>query len=79
MNQEGHIMHAWARDLWPINQALPVKVYETLAYLKITPGLSINEIATGTSVYDWTVPEEWHCRDAYLITPKGENLFLPGE
>ena len=76
MNQEGHIMHAWARDLWPINRSLTGEgVRETLAYLKkLLPGLSINEIATGTSVYDWTVPEEWHCRDAYLITPKGEKI-----
>lgn len=30
------------------------------------------QVATGTPVFDWVIPEEWHIRDAYLRGPGGE-------
>jgi aminopeptidase-like protein len=28
---------------------------------------------TGESIFDWTVPKEWHARDAYLVDPNGKK------
>ncbi|MBJ58098.1 hypothetical protein CMN24_00040 [Candidatus Saccharibacteria bacterium] len=36
--------------------------------------LTIQSIPTGTSVFDWSVPQEWHCNDAYLIAPDGQRV-----
>ena len=85
---EGHKMHQWAKDLWPINRSLTGKgVRETLSYLKnLLPELQCHQINSGTQVFDWMIPQEWHCREAYIITPDGDkicdisecNLYLVG-
>jgi aminopeptidase-like protein len=36
--------------------------------------LEVSSIPTGEKVFDWTVPQEWHCQDAYLIDPNGEKI-----
>lgn len=33
--------------------------------------LNITKIPTGTKVFDWTVPQEWHFKQAKLIDPDG--------
>ena len=34
----------------------------------------IYEIPTGTKAFDWTVPNEWNIKDAYILTPSGEKI-----
>eukprot|EP00487_Bulimina_marginata_P003396 TRINITY_DN181_c0_g1_i1.p1 TRINITY_DN181_c0_g1~~TRINITY_DN181_c0_g1_i1.p1 ORF type:complete len:253 (+),score=64.94 TRINITY_DN181_c0_g1_i1:492-1250(+) len=36
--------------------------------------LNISSINSGEKVFDWTVPQEWQCEDAYLIGPDGEKV-----
>ena len=36
--------------------------------------LNKKKIPSGTKVLDWTVPDEWNIRDAYIITPSGEKI-----
>ncbi|WP_247671116.1 DUF4910 domain-containing protein [Pseudoalteromonas sp. MMG005] len=31
-------------------------------------------IKTGETIFDWTVPQEWHCSEAYLIGPDGDKI-----
>jgi len=35
---------------------------------------SQSSIASGTKLFDWTVPQEWHCEEAYLLGPNGEKI-----
>jgi aminopeptidase-like protein len=38
------------------------------------PSLALHEVATGTPVFDWTVPREWNVRGAYIATLDGRRL-----
>ncbi|KZM49931.1 DUF4910 domain-containing protein [Labrenzia sp. OB1] len=70
----GETAHGRARDLWPVCRSLTGPgVRETLAYLqKILPDLQVHSVRSGTKVFDWTVPKEWHIRSARLTGPDGE-------
>ena len=37
--------------------------------------LNKKKVSSGTKVLDWTVPDEWNIRDAYIITPSGKKLL----
>ena len=70
-------MIEWARDLYPIRRSLSGPgVRETLAYIKRRlPDLRIHEIASGTQVLDWEVPDEWSLRSAYVEDPDGQRVI----
>ena len=36
--------------------------------------LNKKKVSSGTKVLDWTVPDEWNIRDAYIITPSGKKI-----
>ncbi|MBQ4810479.1 DUF4910 domain-containing protein [Pseudoalteromonas luteoviolacea] len=36
--------------------------------------LEVSSIKTGTQVFDWQVPQEWHCSEAYLEAPDGTRV-----
>ncbi|MGB3740204.1 MAG: DUF4910 domain-containing protein [Pontixanthobacter sp.] len=74
---EGTAMHAMARELWPINRSLTGPgTCETLSLIqRELPDLRIHDIASGTQVFDWTVPDEWTIRSARLIGPDGTTVI----
>lgn len=69
-------MHALATELFPIPRSLTGNgVRETLKILQVhLPELKVNELSSGTKCYDWSVPLEWNCRSAHILTPKGERI-----
>ena len=72
----GNDIYKFAKKLWPINRSLTGKgVRETLDEIKkILPDLVINEVPSGTKVFDWTVPKEWHINEAWIKTPSGKKI-----
>ena len=73
----GAEMIGWARDLYPIRRSLTGPgVRKTLTYLKgLLPDLKIHEVATGTQVLDWEVPNEWTLRAAYVEDETGQRVI----
>ena len=73
----GDLMHSWASDLFPIARSITGPgVRETLSYLqKLIPGLDIRSVPSGTKAFDWTVPDEWHVKDAYVMDSTGVKVI----
>lgn len=71
----GQAMHELMTELFPICRSITGdgmrKTFEILA--KQLP-IEINEVATGTPVFDWTVPREWNIRDAYVKDLSGRRV-----
>ena len=69
-------IHNLAKQLWPINRSVTGEgVRETLGIIaKHIPGLKIHSVKTGTKVFDWVVPKEWHANEAYIVTPSGNRI-----
>ncbi|MCC5975856.1 MAG: DUF4910 domain-containing protein [Rubellimicrobium sp.] len=70
-------MYRWATELFPINRSLTGPgVRDTLDYLAdLLPGLIVHAVPTGTQVFDWTVPNEWAAREAWIKGPDGRKII----
>lgn len=71
----GTRMHDLMRDLYPLNRSLTGPgVRATLAAVGARVPLSLHEVPSGTTAYDWTVPDEWSVTEAYVALPDGSRL-----
>jgi aminopeptidase-like protein len=62
--------------LFPICRSLTGDgVRQTLAILQEVAEFETKEIASGTPVYDWVVPDEWNIRSARLETSAGDRII----
>lgn len=65
-----------AKELWGMNRSITGEgVRQTLDVIsQYLPNLKIHSVKTGTQVFDWKVPKEWHVIEAYIITPSGDRI-----
>ena len=72
----GKKIHILANELWAVNRSITGEgVRETLSCIKKhLQNIKIQSVPSGTKIFDWTVPNEWHVKDAYIITPEGKKI-----
>lgn len=71
----GQELHGFARELYPICRSITGEgLRRTLAMIQEKIPLQLTEVATGTPVFDWTVPREWNIRDAFIKAPDGRRV-----
>lgn len=71
----GNEIHTLMKRLFPICRSLTGNgVRETLSILKEHLPLTLHEVPSGTPVFDWTVPDEWNIRSAYILDPQGKKI-----
>jgi aminopeptidase-like protein len=62
-------------ELYPICRSITGNgLRETLQAIRRRIPIEINEVPSGTSVFDWTVPKEWNVRDAYIKNSQGKRV-----
>ncbi len=75
--ETGLKMYERMKDLFPICRSLSGEgVRETLRYFQnILPQMTIHSVPSGTQVFDWTVPDEWNVRDAFIADETGKRVI----
>lgn len=76
LHAAGQRMLALLERLWPIHRSLAGPgIRETLAIFgSLLDDFRVFQVASGSRVLDWIVPDEWHLRSAYLEAPDGRRL-----
>ncbi len=68
-------MHALMADLFPICRSITGNGFrESLRHLQRIVPIELHELATGTKMFDWTVPKEWNIRDAWIADAHGRRI-----
>ncbi len=63
------------RELYPICRSITGNgLRETLGRIQRLIPIQVHEIASGTSVLDWTIPNEWNIRDAWIKDCSGTKV-----
>tara|TARA_B100001123_G_C15332692_1_gene1031777 strand:+ start:2293 stop:3591 length:1299 start_codon:yes stop_codon:yes gene_type:complete len=73
----GKKIHDLCKILWPINRSITGNgVRKTLDILKKKCSeMKIYEVASGTKVFDWTIPNEWNVKEAKILGPGGKKIL----
>lgn len=70
-------LHNLAKKFWKINRSITGEgVRLTLEIIRkyYLLDLIVHSVPSGTKVFDWTVPMEWHVDEAYIIAPDGSKI-----
>lgn len=71
----GQKLHQLISQLYPICRSITGNgVRETLKIIQQHIPLKTYEVATGTQIFDWTVPKEWNIKDAYIKNSQGDKI-----
>lgn len=63
-------------ELYPLCRSITGDgVRQSLDILARRIPLAVREVPSGTPVFDWTVPQEWNIRDAYVRNSRGEKVI----
>ena len=74
--EDGREMFERAKELFPICRSIMGDgVRQTFDILRrYMPDMTLHEVPTGTKVFDWTIPNEWTIREAYIENESGEHI-----
>jgi aminopeptidase-like protein len=73
--EEGRKMYALATELFPLARSITGDgLRQTLRRLGRGLPFHLHEVPTGTPILDWTVPEEWNCKEAWIKGPDGKTV-----
>jgi aminopeptidase-like protein len=73
---DGEQMHRLIAELYPICRSITGNGFrQTLRRLREQIPLEIHQVASGTQVFDWTIPREWNIRDAWVKNSSGEKVI----
>lgn len=68
-------LEAYFDRLWPICRSITGNgLRESLQIVNELAPLTVTEVPSGSQVFDWTVPDEWNIREAYLLGPDGKKV-----
>lgn len=72
----GDEMYDFATEIFPICRSLTGNgVRETLKHIQEhLPKLKVHEVPSGSSAFDWTIPDEWNIKSARLTDPDGNVI-----
>jgi len=71
----GEEMHALVRELYPICRSITGDgVRRTLEIVGRIAPVEVHEVPSGTPVFDWSVPDEWNIRDAWIKDGAGRRV-----
>lgn len=74
-NDVGQEMYRLVSELYPICRSITGNGFrDTLKIVKKHIPLAVHDVPTGTQVFDWTVPQEWNIRDAYVKNAAGDRV-----
>lgn len=76
LDKVGQEMHHLMEELYPICRSITGNgVRETHEIIRKYIKLETHEVSSGTQVFDWTIPDEWNIKDAYVIDPHGNKII----
>ncbi|QZZ22112.1 DUF4910 domain-containing protein [Leptothermofonsia sichuanensis E412] len=76
LNNLGDTLYQLIEELYPVRRSLTGHGNrKTLNLLNQYIPIELNEVKTGTQVFDWTIPKEWNVNTAYIKDSKG-NLVV---
>lgn len=76
LEKSGTEMHQLITELYPICRSITGNGFrQSLQILQQHVPLETHEVASGTQVFDWTVPREWNIRDAYVRNSSGNKVI----
>jgi aminopeptidase-like protein len=71
----GARMFEFIEELFPICRSITGEgIRESLRRIGKRVSMDVHEVPTGTHVFDWTVPNEWNIRDAYIADQHGRRV-----
>lgn len=69
-------LFAFCRELYPILRSITGEgLRQTLRLIGERIPLQLQEVASGTPVFDWTVPREWNVRQAWVADAAGRRVI----
>jgi aminopeptidase-like protein len=72
----GEFCYGMVEELFPICRSITGQgLRDTLSYFQsFLPEMNIQSVRSGEPVFDWTVPDEWTIRDAYIADDAGKRV-----